>query len=344
MAKFSKHSQSQWKRAGRSVRHRVVYRMPKMPRSVASLTPEVEYRLRCVQHALATSALAAAALFDRSAPTVYRWRAAYLKHGVAGLEPKSRRPKRTRKQQWSATAEKAVLRLRQQHRRAGKAKLRGLLLAEGIDLSESTIGRILASLKRRSLLIEPLHGIRTTRRKAQRSYATRVPVDKRQPTEPGALVQVDTVHIRPSAGPQRRQFTAIDVVSRCAVLGVRSQATAGTATAFLEELVDRMPFPVQAIQVDGGSEFMAEFEQSCQQRGIALYVLPPRSPKLNGRVERMNGTCRREFWEWYDGDLDLPILQKALRAFETYYNTQRLHQALGYRTPAQALAFSYVSN
>lgn len=105
-----------------------------------------------------------------------------------------------------------------------------------------------------------------------------------------------------------------------------------------------MPFPVQAIQVDGGSEFMAEFELACRDRGIALYVLPPRSPKLNGRVERMNGTCRRKFWEWYDGALDLPILQHALREFETFYNTQRLHQALGYRTPSQFLEFSYVSN
>lgn len=344
MVKFSKHSQSQWKRAGRSVRCRIVYRMPKMPRSVEPLTPEVEFRLRCVQHALSSSVAAAAHVFGRSPATVYRWKMAYLTSGVRGLQPKSRRPKRTRTHQWSAAAEAAVLRLRQQHRRAGKAKLRVLLLAEGIDLSESTIGRILTSLKRRNLLIEPLHGVRSRRAKPQRPYATRVPEDKRQPTEPGALIQIDTVHIRPSAGPQRRQFTAIDVVSRCAVLGVRSQATAGTAASFLDDLVTRMPFPVQAIQVDGGSEFMAEFEAACEQRGIALYVLPPRSPKLNGRVERLNGTCRREFWEWYDGELDLPILQQALHDYETYYNTQRLHQALGYRTPAQFLGFSYVSN
>lgn len=344
MAKSSKFSRRQQKLAGRSVSGRVVYRMPRMPRSVEPLTPEVEFRLRCVEHTLRTSVPEAAQVFDRSPATVYRWRQAYLQHGIGGLKPKSRRPKTTRKQQWSAAAEEAVLRLRQQHRRAGKAKLRVLVRAEGVDLSESTIGRILASLKRRNLLIEPVHGVKSRRAKSTRPYATGVPPDKRKPTEPGALVQVDTVHIRPSAGPQRRQFTAIDVVSRSAVLGVRSQATAGTAAAFLDELVERMPFPVQAIQVDGGSEFMAEFELACQQRGIALYVLLPRSPKLNGRVERMNGTCRREFWEWYDGPLDLPELTIALREFEVFYNTQRLHQALGYRTPTQTLAFSYVSN
>src|SRR5690554_1560227 len=137
MVKSSKFSRRQRKVAGRSVGSRVVYRMPKMPGSVPSLSPEVEYRLRCVQHALTTSVHAAAALFDRSEATVYRWRAAYSKHGVAGLQPRSKRPKRTRKQQWSAAAEKAVLRLRQQHRRAGKAKLHVLLVAEGINLSES---------------------------------------------------------------------------------------------------------------------------------------------------------------------------------------------------------------
>ena len=212
-----------------------------------------------------------------------------------------------------------------------------------MDVSESTIGRILVSLRNRNLLMEPIYRTRTSTPRV-RPYATRVPEDKRHPTVPGALVQIDTVHIRPPAGPQRRQFTAVDVVSRYSVLGVRSQATAGTATAFLDELITRMPVPVQAIQVDGGSEFMAEFEQACEQRGIALYVLPPRSPKLNGRVERMNGTCRREFWEWYDGPLELPELTQALREFEMFYNHHRLHQALGYQTPAAALAVSYVSN
>lgn len=344
MAKSSNFSRRQRKIAGRSVSSRTFFRMPKMPRSVEPLPPEIEYRLRCVEHALAASVVAAAERFHRSVATIYRWMKAYASNGVRGLTPKSRRPKTTRKHQWSAQAESAVLRLRRQHRRAGKAKLRVLLLAEGMDLSESTIGRMLASLKRRNLLIEPLHGVRVRRAKRTRPYATRVPKDKRNPTVPGAIIQLDTVHIRPPAGPQRRQFTAIDVVSRCAVLGIRAQATAGTATAFLDELVDRMPFPVQAIQVDGGSEFMAGFEHACEDRGIRLYVLPVRSPKLNGRVERMNGTCRREFWEWYTGELDLPTLQQELRAFEAYYNTQRVHQALGYRTPAHALQFSYVSN
>ena len=37
-----------------------------------------------------------------------------------------------------------------------------------------------------------------------------------------------------------------------------------------------MPLPVEAIQVDGGSEFKAEFEQACQAKAIRLYELPPK--------------------------------------------------------------------
>lgn len=59
---------------------------------------------------------------------------------------------------------------------------------------------------------------------------------------------------------------------------------------------------------------MAGFELACQQRGIALYAPPPRSPTLNDQVERLNGSCRREFWECYGGDLDLPTLNQALQA------------------------------
>ena len=53
-----------------------------------------------------------------------------------------------------------------------------------------------------------------------------------------------------------------------------------------------MPWPIKAIQIDGRSEFMADFENACQERNIPLYVLPPRSPKLNGAVERCNAAWR----------------------------------------------------
>lgn len=302
-----------------------------------SLSEAAKFRLLCVEHARRTTVAEASATFHVPISTLYRWLKRYDPGDLTTLEARSRRPKRTRKQQWTAAQEQAVRDLRQAHPRYGKCKLQHLLAAQGIELSASMIGRILASLRRRQLLREP-HGVRMRQTRAKRPYATRVPKDQRQPTRPGQLIQLDTMHLRPEPGIARRQFTAVDVVSRVAVLGVRASATAGTATAFLDELVARMPFPIQAIQVDGGAEFMADFERACQTREIALYTLPPRSPKLNGRVERLNGTARREFWECYEGALDLPTLTQALRAWEADYNTERPHQALGYATPRAHLA------
>ena len=98
-----------------------------------------------------------------------------------------------------------------------------------------------------------------------------------------------------------------------------------------------MPFPIRAIQVDGGSEFQDAFEEECQRRGIRLFVLPPRSPKLNGHVERAQRTHTEEFYEVTDTSFELPELNQALFEWEKVYNTIRPHQALGYLTPLEFL-------
>lgn len=339
MVKHSKRTRRRLAQSGLGGGFTIVHRLPRPPRQLPrgpKLSAALEFRLRCVECSYRDGVVGAVQRFGRSRATIYRWRRRYNPHDLSSLAPRSRRPKRVRRATWSAAQEHVVLALREAHPCFGKDKLHYLLRHQGVRLSVSMIGRILRSARRRHLLIEP-HTVRVRHPRPQRPYAIRLPQTKRQPTQPGELIQLDTMHLRPEPGVERRQFTALDVVSRYAVLGVRSQATAGTATAFLDELAARLPVPIQGIQVDGGSEFMAGFEAACQARGIALYVLPPRSPKLNGRVERLNGTARREFWECYPGELDLPTVQQALRAWEIHYNTQRPHQALGYATPQQHL-------
>ena len=39
---------------------------------------------------------------------------------------------------------------------------------------------------------------------------------------------------------------------------------------------------------------MSLFEDTCKEKEIPLYVLPPRSPQKNGGVERMNRTMRED--------------------------------------------------
>ena len=150
-------------------------------------------------------------------------------------------------------------------------------------------------------------------------------------------MQVDTLDLRLLPGVVVKQFTARDVVSRWDVVEAHRRATSLTAARFLQTLLQRMPFPIRAVQVDGGSEFAATFEQACRQRGLQLFVLPPRSPKLNGAVERAQRTHTEEFYEVTPCAWQIEELNRELQAWERVYNTVRPHQALGYLTPQQFL-------
>jgi len=91
----------------------------------------------------------------------------------------------------------------------------------------------------------------------------------------------------------------------------------------------------------GGSEFQSVFEEACRKRKIQLFVLPPRSPKLNGAVERANRTHAEEFYEVTDSTFDLADIRPKLLQWEQMSNTIRPNQALRYLTPQQNLEKYY---
>lgn len=237
--------------------------------------------------------------------TLYRWQKRVDQRGLIGLEDGDRRPKQVRRPQWSPELAEAVLKLRETHPGMGKEKLWKMLQREGMHTSISTVGRILERLKARGVLREPpRNGMTKRKRRLVRPYAIRKPKEYR-PMKPGDLVQVDTLDVRPLSDVHFKQFTARDMNSRWDVVEAYRSATAGNARKFLNTLIERAPFPIYGIQVDGGSEFMAQFEQACAEKDIRLFVLPPRSPKLNGHVERAQRTHSEEFYDLYMGELDL---------------------------------------
>lgn len=275
--------------------------------------------------------------FGISPQTFYRWKKRYKPSDLASLEDHSHRPKRVRQPSYPVELLEAVLAIREEYPRWGKDKLAIMLQEKGYGTSASTVGRILRRLKERGLLREPLpNHISARKRPRQRPYATRKPKDY-EAKEMGDIVELDTLEVRPLPGVLLKHFTAHDVISRWNVLSVYSRATATTATHFLDTLKERMPFPIRAIQVDGGAEYAATFEQECQRRGIRLFVLPPRSPKLNGGVERAHRTHTEEFYEVTESTFELAELRQELLEWEQTYNTVRPHQALGYLTPLKYL-------
>ena len=276
--------------------------------------------------------------FGISRQTFYRWRRRYDPYDLTSLEERSHCPRQRRQPTWAFSLEEKVWTLRLQFPRWGKDKLAVLLRRQGLAVSTSMVGRILTQLKRQGRLLEPPRTAVPGSRRALRSrpYAVRKP-KQYAVSEPGDLVQVDTLDVGPVPGAVFKQFTARDVVSRWDVIQAHTRATAQTASQFLDTLQHRMPFPIRALQVDGGSEFAAEFEQACQQRGLHLFVLPPRSPKLNGAVQRAHRTHTEEFYQVTPCSLQMKKLNRELRHWERIYNTVRPHQALGYLTPRQFL-------
>jgi transposase InsO family protein len=276
--------------------------------------------------------------FGYSRPTVYRWLGRFERHRLESLEDRPSRPLRRRRPTWTVAQLQAVRAICERYPRWGKDKLVVLLRRAGTRLSCSMVGRILARLRRSGDLREPLgRRKRVRQRRWQRPYAIRQPAGWTV-ERPGDLVQLDTLDTRPLPGRIWKQFTARDLVSRWDVVELGRRATAQAAAAVLDRLAERMPFPVRAISIDNGAEFMAEFEAACQARGIRLFVLPPRSPKLHGAVERANRTHTEEFYEVTSAEPDLEAFQVELRAWETVYNRVRPHQALSYLTPAEYLA------
>jgi transposase InsO family protein len=311
--------------------------LPGLAREAAA-EPRLSRKARGRLHVLRWSELHGGAVratcgrFGWSTSTFLYWRDRYRRLGPRGLEDRSRRPAHVRQPTWKPELEAAALQLRTEYPRWGKDKLTPLLRVQGFSVSHSTVGRIIKRLREThrlppATLADPW----AVRRHTRRPYAVRKPKSY-LPVTAGDLVQVDTADIR-YPGRILKHFTARDVVCKWDTVEVYHRATATAAAHFLDQLIARAPFVIRAIQVDGGSEFKAEFEELCEVRGIALFVLPPRSPKLNGCVERAQRTHKEEFYQVVDLPDSISDLRALLRAHEEVYNTVRPHQALGQITP-----------
>ena len=289
---------------------------------------------------LSSTEAAAGCLTPRA--TLYRWWRRFKVDGPRALEPRSRRPRRVRERQWPPDLLRRLEKLRREFPLWGKAKLTILLRRDGLPVSESTVGRALHRLMERGV-VQPLSVLRRGKWKRsifQRKHAVRLPKGLTVHT-PGDLLQLDTLTVTVHPGRTVKQFNACDSISRLCLAEVYYRATAFNAHRFLADMIERSPFAIRAIQVDGGSEFCGEFEEACREFDITLYVLPPRSPKLNGRVERLNGTWRYEFYGLTELPDNATKIKPHVRRFEKLYNSLRPHQALKGLTPMQYLERNY---
>lgn len=149
----------------------------------------------------------------------------------------------------------------------------------------------------------------------------------------GERVQVDHMTVTRN-GLVCKHFQAWDRRSKFIHAQVYSNTKSSSAKRFLHEFVQKAPFKILSVQVDGGWEFMAEFEDACADLAIPLIVLPPKRPTYNGGVERGNRTFQEEFYFQPNLLADtIGAMRHELQKAVVKYNTFRPHRALNGLTP-----------
>ncbi len=160
--------------------------------------------------------------------------------------------------------------------------------------------------------------------------------------QPGHRLQMDVKFLERIPGTRRRlyQFTAIDDCTRIRVLKIYDRCNQATAIRFVDEVRRRLPFRVQVVQTDNGAEFQSRFHWHLDGLDIRHAYIRPRTPRLNGKVERSHRVDDQEFYQLLDREGvsdDIHLFNAKLREWEDYYNYHRPHGALDGQTPYEKL-------
>lgn len=152
---------------------------------------------------------------------------------------------------------------------------------------------------------------------------------------PGALLEVDTVHLRGPSGEKIYVYTLVDLYSRYACARVVERIGVQESLRFLHFARDRAPFPFTMIQSDNGPEFSIGFTHGLRRIGIGHRHSRVRQSNDQAHVERFNRTLQEECLDHVVPTLGR--LRQALTTYLPYYNTERLHMGIEYQTPLEVM-------
>ena len=246
-----------------------------------------------------------ASRFGVSTETIRKWR----KRGAADCQDRSARP---HKLPWKASEEE-------------RAIVCALRRTTGFPLDDLTfvVSHFLPKLNRDAVYrILKANGLN----RLPPSGQTRKPHGAFRDYEVG-FIHLDVKHLpklRDRDGVTRKRFlyVAIDRATRYVHLAVKDDETTASAVAFLDEVLQALPFRGTHVLTDRGSCFTADaFEHACKRHGVAHRKTRPYTPRTNGMVERFNGRVQREV-------LGITIyshrdLETVLRGFNAAYNGRR---------------------
>lgn len=196
------------------------------------------------------------------------------------------------------------------------------LKMEGYQISVRTVGRV---LKREGLI-----------RKKKQSRFLKSIYPRPEAKLPGDLVQMDTIHVVRTNGSKYYIFCLIDVYSRLSYAEYSTNLKQSTSYKVVKNAQKVLGFNFKMIQTDHGPEFRNGFTYLLSRSSIKLRHSRIRHPNDNAHVERFNRTLQDECFDF------LPpkekIIEKDLKNYLEYYNTERLHLSLELKTPTAFVA------
>ncbi len=267
--------------------------------------------------------------FGLSRPTFYKWKKRSEAHGAAGLGDRPRTPHSSPNTTKAEVVSK-ILYLREQYH-FGPGRIADYLKRfHQVVIARSSVHRILGK-----------HGMsRLPANQKHRPHKERW--QRYEKPQPGHRLQMDVKFLERIPGTRKRlyQFTAIDDCTRIRVLKLYDACNQRTAIRFVDEVLRRLPFRVHVVQTDNGAEFQSQFHWHVESRDVRHVYIRPRTPRLNGKVERSHRVDAQEFYQLLDRDGvsdDIHLFNEKLREWEDYYNYHRPHGALDGQTPYERL-------
>ena len=311
------------------------YLFPSQPKN----SQIVAYRLEVLSFFQEFGLEATKKAFKVSKTTLYRWQKTLTDHQgkISSLLPKSTRPRHLRRMATDSRVIEYIQKLREEHYRLGKRKIKVLLDRYCFNLrietiSVSTIGKV---IKRNHLFFQKQGRLYHNPNSgwAKRKPAKRLRVRYSPKPTDFSHLQMDTV-FKMIEGVKSYLYSAIDIKLKFALSLAYPKLNSQNTLDFFKKVELVYPLKIKSVQTDNGLEFLGVFDQHLIKRNIPHFFIYPRCPRINGVVERYQRTIQEEFLEPHSDLIHYPkLFNDKLAEYLLFYNLERPHQALGFKSP-----------